>query len=71
MGEFLDFLKWAGDKWGINAVIISLWVLDRWRMEKILDRSLDRYIELGQTTADTLATMMTLLKERLPRNHDD
>lgn len=70
MEEILDFLKWAGDKWGINAIIIGLWVLDRWRMEKVLDKSLDRYIQLGQTTADTLATMMTLLKERLPRNHD-
>jgi hypothetical protein len=70
MEEILDFLKWAGDKWGINAIIIGLWVLDRWRMEQVLDKSLDRYIQLGQTTADTLATMMTLLKERLPRNHD-
>jgi len=70
MEELLDFLKWAGDKWGINAIIIGLWVLDRWRMEQVLDKSLDRYIQLGQTTADTLATMMTLLKERLPRNHD-
>jgi hypothetical protein len=71
MTEALDFLRWAGDKWGLGVVVGMLWAYDRYRLEKLLEKSSDRFIELGQTTADTLATMKTILLERLPSRHDD
>ena len=71
MEKFLDFLMWAGDKWGIGAIIAVLWAFDRWRWEKLMVKCSDRYIELGQTTANTLAKIQTIILERLPRNHDD
>ena len=70
MDQLTDFLRWVGEKYGAAGLITALWILDRWRLEKVLDRSYERYITLCQTTVDTLAKIQTIILERLPRHHD-
>lgn len=71
MEKFIDFLMWAGDKWGVGAIIGILWALDRWRMEKVMDKLSDRYIALGESTVSVLTKIQTIILERLPRDHDE
>jgi len=68
---FVELVKYVGDKWGTTGLVVLLWGLDRYRLEKIMEKSFERYIELSSTTAAALAKIQTVILERLPRNHDE
>jgi hypothetical protein len=45
-------------------------MIDRYRLEKILDKHFDRYIEILVAVTQTMSKLQTIISERLHRSHD-
>lgn len=63
-------LQWMAERFGLAGLILGLWMLDRYRLEKIMDKQFDRYIEILVTVTTTMSKLQTIISERLRRSHD-
>jgi hypothetical protein len=65
-----ESVQWMAEHFGLAGLILGLWMLDRYRLEKILDKHYDRYIEILVTVTQTMSKLQTIISERLHRSHD-
>lgn len=65
-----ESVRWMAEHFGLAGLILGLWMLDRYRLEKILDKHYDRYIEILVTVTQTMSKLQTIISERLHRSHD-
>lgn len=65
-----DSVQWMAEHFGLAGLILGLWMIDRYRLEKILDKHFDRYIEILVTVTQTMSKLQTIISERLHRSHD-
>jgi len=66
----VEILKPIAEIYGLPGVILVLWLLDHRSLMNSLFSREDRFLTTLENNTKTLASLKTLIKERLRRNDD-
>lgn len=63
--------KWVAETFGLPGLILSCWMWDSWRKDKMINDALIRYHNISEATLKSLTKIKTILQLKLTKSLDD